>query len=294
MSKISEVLNEVGKDILNEESLQEIEKVFNETVDTKVDERVKIATEAALTAQDEEHSKKLGELLESIDKDHTQKLNKVVEAIDMDRVRKLKNVVRRHSKTVNEEANALKDTVVESVSDYLDTYIEEAIPTKTIEEATTNKRAYDILKDMRKMLSVDMVLANESIRSAVKDGKDTIDAQKTEITALTESHNKQAEELVTIKKDLYLEKKLIGFDEKKTNFVKKTFADKDLAFIEENFDYTVTIFDKKAQESLDLLKEEAMTESKTKEAKVEVVEEKSNTTTKATEFYAQELANMRL
>ena len=294
MSKISEVLNEVGKDILNEESLQEIEKVFNETVDTKVDERVKIATEAALTAQDEEHSKKLGELLESIDKDHTQKLNKVVEAIDMDRVRKLKNVVRRHSKTVNEEANALKATVVESVSDYLDTYIEEAIPTKTIEEATTNKRAYDILKDMRKMLSVDMVLANESIRSAVKDGKDTIDAQKTEITALTESHNKQAEELVTIKKDLYLEKKLIGFDEKKTNFVKKTFADKDLAFIEENFDYTVTIFDKKAQESLDLLKEEAMTESKTKEAKVEVVEEKSNTTTKATEFYAQELANMRL
>ena len=294
MSKISEVLNEVGKDILNEESLQEIEKVFNETVDTKVDERVKIATEAALTAQDEEHSKKLGELLESIDKDHTQKLNKVVEAIDMDRVRKLKNVVRRYSKTVNEEANALKDTVVESVSDYLDTYIEEAIPTKTIEEATTNKRAYDILKDMRKMLSVDMVLANESIRSAVKDGKDTIDAQKTEITALTESHNKQAEELVTIKKDLYLEKKLIGFDEKKTNFVKKTFADKDLAFIEENFDYTVTIFDKKAQESLDLLKEEAMTESKTKEAKVEVVEEKSNTTTKATEFYAQELANMRL
>ena len=294
MSKISEVLNEVGKDFLNEESLKEIETVFNEAVDTKVEERVKIATEAALTAQDEEHSKKLEELLESIDKDHTQKLNKVVEAIDTDRARKLKNVVRRYSQTVNEEANALKDTVVESVSDYLDTYIEEAIPTKTIEEATTNKRAYDILKDMRKMLSVDMVLANESIRDAVKDGKDTIDAQKKELEALTESHNKQAEELENIKKDLYLEQKLVGYDEKKTNFVRKTFADKDLAFIEENFDYTVNIFDKKAQESLDLLKEEAMTESKTKEAEVQVVEEKSDAPKSATEFYAQELANMRL
>ena len=294
MSKISEVLNEVGKDFLNEESLKEIETVFNETVDTKVEERVKIATEAALTTQDEEHSKKLEQLLESIDKDHTQKLNKVVEAIDTDRARKLKNVVRRYSKTVNEEANALKDTVVESVSDYLDTYIEEAIPTKTIEEATTNKRAYDILKDMRKMLSVDMVLANESIRDAVKDGKDTIDAQNKELKALTESHNNQAEELENIKKDLYLEKKLVGYDEKKTNFVRKTFADKDLAFIEENFDYTVNIFDKKAQESLDLLKEEAMTESKTKDAEVQVVEEKSDAPKSATEFYAQELANMRL
>ena len=132
MSKISEILNEVGKDVLTEDSLQQIETVFNEAVDTKVDERVQIATEAALTAQDEEHSKKLEQLLESIDRDHTKKLNKVVEAVDTDRARKLKNVVRRYSKAVNEEASALKDTVVESVSDYLDTYMEEAVPTKTI------------------------------------------------------------------------------------------------------------------------------------------------------------------
>ena len=76
------------------------------------------------------------------------------------------------------------------------------------------------------------------------------------------------------------------------NFVRKTFADKDLAFIEENFEYTVNIFDKKAQESLDILKEEAMTENKTKEAKV--VEEKTETPKTVVGQYAQELANMRL
>ena len=294
MSNISDLLKEVGKDVLTEDSLKQIETVFNDTVDEKANERANIATEAALTTQDAEHSKKLEELLEAIDKDHTKKLNKVVEAVDHDRARKLKNVVRRYRQSINEEAVSLKDTVVESVSDYLDSYIEEAIPTKTIEEATTNKRAYSLLKDLRKMLSVDMVLANESIRSAVKDGKDTIDAQSKELNELTESHNAVSEELEGLKKDLYLEKKLAGLDEKKTNFVRKTFKDKDLAFIEENFEYTVNIFDKKTQESLDLLKEEAMTESKTKEAKVEVVEEKSQTPKTAVGHYAQTLANMRL
>jgi len=294
MSKISDLLKEAGKDVLTEESQAQIETVFNEAVDHKVDERTKIATEAALTTQDAEHSKKLEELLEAIDKDHTKKLNKVVEAVDHDRARKLKNVIRRYRKSITEEATSLKDTVVESVSDYLDSYIDEAIPTKTIEEATANKRAYGLLSDIRKMLSVDMVLANDSIREAVKDGKETIDAKSKELNELTESHNAVSEELEGLKKDLYLEKKLVGFDEKKTNFVRKTFADKDLAFIEENFEYTVNIFDKKTQESLDLLKEEAMTESKTKEAKVEVVEEKSQTPKTAVGHYAQTLADMRL
>jgi len=292
MSKISDLLKEVGKDVLTEESLEQVETVFNEAVDKKAEERAQIATEAALATQDEEHSKKLEQLLEAVDADHTQKLKKVVGAVDNDRARKLKNVIRRYQQTVNEEASSLKDTVVESVSDYLDSYIEEAIPTKTVEEATKNKRAFTLLSDLRKMLSVDMALASDSIREAVKDGKDTIEAQRRELNELTESHNTVSEELEGLKKALYLEKKLVGLDEKQSNFVRKTFEDKDLTFIEENFEYTVNIFDKKAQESLDILKEEAMTENKTKEAKV--VEEKVEQPKTAVSHYAQELANMRL
>ena len=294
MSNISDLLKEVGKDVLTEDSLKQIETVFNETVDKKVDERSKIATEAALTTQDAEHSKKLEELLEAIDTDHTKKLNKVVEAVDQDRTRKLKNVVRRYRQSINEEATSLKDTVVESVSDYLDSYIEEAIPTKTIEEATTNKRAYALLSDIRKMLSVDMVLASDSIREAVKDGKDTITGQKKELNELTESHNAVSDELEHLKKDLYLEKKLAGLDEKKTNFVRKTFKDKDLTFIEENFEYTVTIFDKKAQESLDFLKEEALKVNKTQDAEVQTIEEGTAKPNTPVDYYAQELKSMRL
>ena len=289
MSKITDLLKEVGKDVLTEESLEQIETVF-----TEAEERAHITTEAALAAQDDEHSVKLEQLLESIDKDHTKKLNKVVEAVDRDRARKLKNVIRRFQTAITEEATGLKDTVVESVSDYLDSYIEESVPTASIDEATKNKRAYSLLKDMRKMLSVDMVLANESIREAVQDGKNTIDESKKVVGELTTSNTELTTELQQAKKDLFIEKRIGQFDKNKSNFIRKTFTDKDLSFIEENFDYTVNMFDKKAQESLDFLKEEAIHETKTQDAQVEVVKESSDTPKSATSMYADELANMRL
>jgi len=293
MSKITDLLKEVGKDVLTEESLETIETAFNEAVDKKANERAEIATEAALTAQDDEHSKKLESLLEAIDKDHSKKLEKVVEAVDADRSRKLKNVVRKYETAIKEEAGALKDTVVESVSDYLDSYIDEALPTTTIEEATKNRRAFDVLSEMRKLLSVDMVLANDTIREAVKDGKATIEESKKQLAEVTEHASDLKVQLESTQKELFLEKRLGGFDEKKANFVRKTFADKELSFIEENFDYTVTMFDKKTQETLEVLKEEATKECKAQDAEV-VVEESSSTKQTPAELYAQELANMRL
>ena len=293
MSKITDLLKEVGKDVLTEESLETIETAFNEAVDKKANERAEIATEAALTAQDDEHSKKLESLLEAIDKDHSKKLEKVVEAVDADRSRKLKNVVRKYETAIKEEAGALKDTVVESVSDYLDSYIDEALPTTTIEEATKNRRAFDVLSEMRKLLSVDMVLANDTIREAVKDGKATIEESKKQLAEVTEHVSDLKVQLESTQKELFLEKRLGGLDEKKANFVRKTFADKELSFIEENFDYTVTMFDKKAQETLEVLKEEATKECKAQDAEV-VVEESSSTKQTPAELYAQELANMRL
>ena len=67
MSKITDLLKEVGKDVLTEESLETIETVFNEAVEKKATERAELATEAALQVQDDEHSKKLEELLEAIE-----------------------------------------------------------------------------------------------------------------------------------------------------------------------------------------------------------------------------------
>jgi len=167
MSNITDILKEAAKDVLTEETLQAIEQAFTEQLDAKAEERSKIAVDAALNEQDEKYATKLEALLEAIDKDHCRKLKKVVESLDTDRTNKLKQIIKKYQGELTTEASKLRDTVVESVSDYLDSYIDEAIPAASIQEAVDNKKALGILESFRKTLGVDLALANETIREGV-------------------------------------------------------------------------------------------------------------------------------
>ena len=53
MSNITDTLKKAAKDVLTEESLEEIQKTFNEQLESKAEERSKIAVDAALIEQDE-------------------------------------------------------------------------------------------------------------------------------------------------------------------------------------------------------------------------------------------------
>jgi nucleoside-diphosphate-sugar epimerase len=64
---------------------------------------------------------------------------------------------------------------VESISSYLEAYIEENLPKTAIDEAVQNRRSAQVLNELRSMLSVDLVLGKETIREAVMDGKQKID-----------------------------------------------------------------------------------------------------------------------
>ena len=264
MSNITDILKEAAKDVLTEETLQAIEGTFNEQLDSKAEERSKIAVEAALNEQDEKYAAKLETLLEAIDKDHCRKLERVVESLDKDRTNKLKQVIKKYQTELNTEATTLRDNVVESVSDYLDSYIDEAIPTASIQEAVKNKKALGILESFRKTLGVDLALANETIRDGVVDGKNRLDESAKRVNELTNQRNLLAEELVELKKTNFLNEKTKSFDEKKTNFLTKTFRGKDLEFIKENFDYAVKMFEKKHTEALEVLKEDAIQKSELK------------------------------
>jgi len=265
MSNITDILKEAAKDVLTEDSLQAIEETFNEQLDSKAEERSKIAVAAALNEQDEKYAAKLETLLEAIDKDHCRKLEKVVESLDTDRTNKLKQVIAKYQRELNNEAAKLRDTVVESISDYLETYIDQAIPAKSIQEAVNNKKALSILENFRKTLGVDLALANESIREGVVDGKKRLDDASSRLTDLTEQRDALASELVELKKTIFLQEKTKSFDEKKSKFITKTFSGKDLEFIRENFDYTVKMFDKKHTDALEVLKEDAISKSQIKE-----------------------------
>ena len=274
MSNITDTLKKAAKDVLTEESLEEIQKTFNEQLETKAEERSKIAVDAALIEQDEKYASKLESLLEAIDKDHCRKLKRVVESLDTDRTNKLKRVIKKYHTELNTEAAKLRDSVVESASDYLDSYIDQALPMSSIQEAVDNKKALGILESFRSTLGVDLALANETIREGVIDGKNQLDESNDLLKITTEQCNALSTELAELKKTVLLAEKTKSFDEKKTNFITKTFKGKDLNFINENFDYAVTMFNKRHTGVLDILKEDAIANSDIKnEVKQELTTE---------------------
>lgn len=242
---------------LSEESMTKIQ----EAIETKVKEKVSIHVEKALTEQDELYSSKLNQLLKAIDSDHSKKLQKVVEAIDADRANKLKMVVEKYEQTLNNDAAAFKAQLVESISDYLETYLDEKVPTADIQEAVRNKKAITVLESLRNHLAVDAALQKESIKEAILDGKTQISEASQKLESVIQENAQLKSELDSIKANLLIEQKSATLEESQKKYIKKVMAGKSADFINENFDYTVKLFNKKSNDRLDTLKEEALSES---------------------------------
>jgi len=275
MKTISQTLKEATNGAIDQAVLREIEQAFEQ----RLNEKTKLHVDKALLEQDELYTSKLEQLLEAIDKDHTKKLKRVVEAVDNDRAKKLKTVIRKYEKALGSDALTFKSQLIESISEYLDVYVEQSIPYNEIKEAVKNKKAIKILEGIRSHLAVDSALEKESIKNAVIDGKVQIDeASKKLESALLEKAAIQ-KELTTLKSSLMLEQKTARLDKRTGEYVKKMLAGKDPDFINENFDYTLKLFKKKEDSRLEELKEEALRHS-TKVDRViqEKVERKSPTT----------------
>jgi hypothetical protein len=271
-TNLTNSLKEAAKDILTEDVLKEIETAF----ETSVNEKVKLHVEKALNEQDADYASKLEKLIEAIDTDHTSKLKKVVEAIDADRASKLKAVVEKYEAALNKEASDFKSSIVEHVSKYLDLYLEERVPSTSIEEAVKNKKAYSLLEDLRKTLSIDMALANDNIRDAVVDGKSKIDEAAKQLEAAQKQAVKLVEENKKINAQLTLEKKISNLDEEKKAYMKKMLGNRTAEFIKENFEYTLKLFEQSEEERLKNLKTEALTETFTSNVDRPVIEETSS------------------
>ena len=251
---ITDTLKEATKDILTEDVLKEIETAFNASVDQKV----KIHVEKALMEQDEDYSKKLEKLVEAIDTDHTAKLDKVVEALDADRAEKLKQVVKKYETALHTEATSFKDTLVNTISRYLEKFLDEKLPLADIEQAVKNKKALNMLTNLREALAVDMALSNDSIKEAVVDGKNKIDEAAQQLEASNKKVNELTNELNKIRADLALEKVVQDLDSDKKVYMKKMLKGKSADFITENFKYTLGLYEKTEEERLTGLKEEAV------------------------------------
>lgn len=279
---IENILPQQAKDLLTEESLTSIQQA--------IEAKANVLVEAALIEQDELYASKLDQLIKAIDKDHTAKLKRVVEAVDRTNAAKLMKVVSKYEKEINESAASFKTTLVESISDYLEEFISEAIPTEAIEEATKNRTATEVLGNLRKVLAIDSALMSESVKGAVIDGKKQIDELSAEVEKLSKENTLLKESYFKTKADLLLETKTANLPDKKKEYLKRVLSDKTPKFIEENFDYTLRLFEKKEQERIDVIKEQAFTNRKVKaDAPREIVQEEK----KQHNPYVSELQRMK-
>lgn len=262
---INEKLKELTKDVLSEESLNEIASAFEQAVEA----RATLQVESALAQQDEDHASKVKELLEAIDKDHTEKLEKLVEAIDSNHTDKLKNVVSRYETVLGEEANKFKGQMINNVSNYLELYLEETIPANSIKEAAKNRKSDELLQSIREQLGVDLALAKKSIKNAVVDGKKQIDEAKSVSDAAVQEKAELEDRLNKLETELVLEKKTSGLPEAKRKHMFKVLGDKSAEFITENFDYTLKLYEKGDVEQADILQEQAQASATTVDRPVE-------------------------
>lgn len=257
MNNITDVLKEAAGDILTEDVLKQIETVFNESVE----QRVALQVEKALVEQDESHAQKLEKLLEAIDSDHTTKLEKVVEAIDQNHSHKLASVVKKYESAVNVDATGFKDTLVESISTYLDEYLEDVVPTESINEAVKNKKAVKVLENIRKDLAVNFALSKDYIKDAITDGKQQLEEANTSAQSLNEQNRVLNEKVQRLETHILLSEKTSDLPEEKGKYVYRMLSDKSVNFINENFDYTVRLFDRTEEEKLEQYKKQAKTKA---------------------------------
>ena len=289
MSKnVVEVLKEATKDILTEQTLNEIQQAF----EASVNEKVKIHVEKALAEQDEDHSKKLEALVEAIDKDHVAKLNKVVSAIDENHSGKLKAIVEKYQAALSNEAKSFKTETVNDISTYLEAYLDEVVPAEDIKKAVANRKANDTLAKVRNLLAVDAAIAQESIREAVMDGKQQLDEARKELESAKGRVVVLEKELNKTQASLLLEQKTRELPENKKKFIQKLLGNKDVSFINENYDYTLKLFNKTEEERLSTIRDEA--EKQTEVVDRVVVEEASekpaSKTDDTTSSYLDELS----
>lgn len=289
MSKnVVDVLKEATKDILTEQTLNEIQQAF----EASVNEKVKIHVEKALAEQDEDHSKKLEALVEAIDKDHVAKLNKVVAAIDENHSGKLKAIVEKYQKALSGEAKNFKNETINDISTYLEAYLDEVVPAEDIKKAVANRKANDTLAKVRNLLAVDAAIAQESIREAVIDGKKQLDEARKELESAKERVVVLEKELNKTQASLLLEQKTRELPENKKKFIQKLLGNKDAAFIKENYDYTLKLFNKTEEERLSTIRDEAEKQTEVVDRVVveESAEKPESKTDDTTSSYLNELS----
>ena len=275
---ISSIIKNIDTNVLNEEVATAIAEAFESAVNEKVDSRVTLEVESALSKQDEDHAVKLESLLGAIDSDHSAKLHKVVDAINENHTVKLEKLVSFYRTALNEKAESFSTKIVNELSNFMDAYISKAIPQAQLEEAVANTTARQQLEQIKGIISFDPSSLNEDVKNLISQGKGKIEELQNQLNESYKENIELHEQLKEVNSSLVLEKKTKGMPSSKKNYISKLLSDKSSEYIEENFKYVVEMFEREENESSADLVEEAKSKAVSKDARVpkaEVISESS-------------------
>jgi hypothetical protein len=130
---------------------------------------------------------------------------------------------------------------------------------------------------------------SESVKEALIDGKSQLTEASTRLETLEKENVLLKEAFNQTKAALILEQKTSNLTGKKKEYLVRVLSDKSPKFIEENFNYTLRLFEKKEQERIGVIKEQAFDNRKVKaDVPREVVQEKAQSNP-----YLDELRRMK-
>ena len=278
---IKELIKSIDPDVITEETATVIAEAFEKAVEEKAKARVELEVKSALINLDEEHAAKLQKLIDAIDLDHTNKLQQVVSAINENHAAKLKTVLRKYDTLVEERAQQFSSKLVGEISNYLDLYLEKAIPSLQLEEAVANTYAKNTLSKIKKLISIDPEYINENVKEALTTGKRAIDNLKSQLNESVKDNIRINQELKQTKAALILEAKAKDLPQRKKDYVTRLLSNKDAQYIEENFNYVVEMFEKDELELADDVTENATARAVTRDvapAQTSIIEESVSST----------------
>lgn len=275
MASLKELLKESTKDMLSEDNLDKIQKLFDESVKVKVDKQLadkkQVYVESALAKMDEDHANQLEKVLEDIDIDHTNKIKQVVEALENKHAHGLSQIVEKYQVGVKNEMTTFRENMLTKLDKFFDLVIEGAIPTEDVKAAVENTHYKKLFEHVSKLLNLGEITKNETVREGLLDAKNQIDTLKEQVKTLKTQNQKLVKESVKEESKKLLSEKCEGLTKSKKEYIFKVLGNKDSEFINENFDLTLNLYDENEDSNLEQLRQTA--KSKVIEEKIDRVDE---------------------
>ena len=242
---IADLLPEAITKHLSEESLAALKEEFENLVESKVADRLAVATAAAEASLDEEVNKQTTELVHKIEEAHKLGLEKVVNHLTEKYEDNLAKVRNYYKNQLGREALKFKNQLVESVSNYIDSRIDKLVPYAEVKAAVKNDSAMRVLESFKNILNVNEATVNTSIRSAVLDGHKMLQKAQAEAEAAINEKAAIENQMNLMAENYAFERNIAQLDEDQKNFVIRMAKKAGVEYVNENMGYITNLYEKK-------------------------------------------------